>query len=106
MRGGLPTRQCVAQRLQLERQVDRLDHYIIRNRELYRCEVQKRFDPEPHQPIGHTLGHVGGNDTRAIRCVGFLTVMNRGSEWAATGKVTLPVPENFPTVEKTSLIAE
>lgn len=52
------------------------------------------------------MGHVGGNDTRAIRCVGFLTVMNRGCEWAATGKVTLPVPVNFPTAEKTSLIDE
>jgi uncharacterized protein len=52
------------------------------------------------------MGHVGGNDTRAIRCVGFITVMNRGCEWAATGKVTLPIPENFPTSAATSLVPE
>lgn len=52
------------------------------------------------------MGHVGGNDTRSIRCVGFITVMNRGSEWAATGKVTLPIPENFPKPDATSLVPE
>jgi type 1 glutamine amidotransferase len=52
------------------------------------------------------MGHVGGNDTRSIRCVGFITVMNRGSEWAATGKVTLPIPENFPKADATSLVPE
>jgi len=52
------------------------------------------------------MGHVGGNDTRAIRCVGFITVMNRGCEWAATGKVTLPIPENFPKADATSLVPE
>jgi uncharacterized protein len=52
------------------------------------------------------MGHVGGKDTRAIRCVGFITVMNRGCEWAATGKVTLPIPDNFPRADATSLIPE
>jgi type 1 glutamine amidotransferase len=52
------------------------------------------------------LGHVGENDTRAIRCVGFITVMNRGSEWAATGKVTLAIPDNFPKADATSLVPE
>ncbi|MBS0263455.1 MAG: ThuA domain-containing protein [Planctomycetes bacterium] len=52
------------------------------------------------------MGHVGGNDTRSIRCVGFITVMNRGCEWAATGTVTLPIPENFPKADATSLAPE
>lgn len=52
------------------------------------------------------MGHVGGNDTRSIRCVGFITVMNRGCEWAATGKVTLPIPESFPKADATSLVPE
>jgi type 1 glutamine amidotransferase len=43
------------------------------------------------------MGHVGPNQTDAIRCVGFQTVVARGSEWAATGKVTLPIPADFPT---------
>jgi type 1 glutamine amidotransferase len=50
------------------------------------------------------MGHCMGNDTVAIRCVGFQTVMARGCEWAATGKVTLPVPEGFPTGSQVKLI--
>jgi type 1 glutamine amidotransferase len=52
------------------------------------------------------MGHVGGNETQAIRCAGFITVMNRGCEWAATGKVTLPLPENFPKADATSVVPE
>ncbi len=44
------------------------------------------------------MGHVGGGD-EAIRCIGFETTVARGSEWAATGKVTLPIPDNFPKDE-------
>jgi type 1 glutamine amidotransferase len=47
------------------------------------------------------MGHVGGGETKAIRCVGFQTVVARGSEWAATGKVTLPIPKDFPKDEIT-----
>jgi type 1 glutamine amidotransferase len=46
------------------------------------------------------LGHVMKDDTTAIRDVGFKTVMLRGTEWAATGKVTIPIPANFPTAEE------
>lgn len=49
------------------------------------------------------LGHVGGGHTDAIRCVGFKTFMDRACEWAATGKVTLPKPENFPSADETSI---
>ena len=49
------------------------------------------------------FGHVSGPDAPAIACVGFQTVVARGSEWAATGKVTLPVPVNFPTSTEVSL---
>jgi len=40
-----------------------------------------------------TLGH----DVNALSCVGFITTLQRGAEWAATGKVTQKVPANFPT---------
>ncbi len=43
------------------------------------------------------MGHVMGDENVAIRCVGFKTVMLRGPEWAATGKVTIPIPDDFPT---------
>src|SRR5579863_2100072 len=40
-----------------------------------------------------TLGH----DSTALSCVGFTTIFQRGTEWAATGKVTQSVPKSFPT---------
>ncbi len=49
-----------------------------------------------------TMGHVGKDDTeapQALRCVGFLETLYRGIEWAATGEVTRPVPEDFPGTE-------
>lgn len=36
------------------------------------------------------------NKTKAIYCVGFQTLFARGAEWAATGRVTTAIPENFP----------
>jgi uncharacterized protein len=45
-----------------------------------------------------TLGH----DLAALNCVGFMTTYQRGTEWAATGKVTQKVPPDFPTADKTS----
>ncbi len=49
------------------------------------------------------MGHAMGNDTTAIRCTGFRTVMLRGTEWAATGKVTIPIPDDFPTASQVRL---
>jgi len=43
-----------------------------------------------------TLGH----DTEALEGVSFITTFTRGVEWAATGKVTQKVPEDFPTPDK------
>jgi type 1 glutamine amidotransferase len=46
-----------------------------------------------------TLGH--GPD--AMKCVGFITTLLRGTEWTHSGKVTIPVPADFPTADKTSI---
>jgi uncharacterized protein len=54
--------------------------------------------------VFHTaLGHNNGADITAQKCVGFITTLQRGTEWAATGAVTQPVPKDFPTAEKVSL---
>jgi len=45
-----------------------------------------------------TLGH----DLAAMNCVGFITTLQRGAEWAATGKVTQKIPADFPTADKAS----
>lgn len=44
-----------------------------------------------------------GNDIEAMKCVGFITTLQRGTEWAATGKVSIKVPADFPTADKVSL---
>lgn len=40
-----------------------------------------------------TLGH----ENYSQKCVGFITTLQRGTEWVASGKVTQPVPKDFPT---------
>lgn len=49
-----------------------------------------------------TLGH----DATALSCVGFITTFQRGTEWAATGKVTQKVPKTFPTADTVSYRAD
>lgn len=51
---------------------------------------------------GRVFTTVMGHAEYSMKCVGFQSVVARGSEWSATGQVTLPIPENFPTSEKTS----
>jgi TolB protein len=45
-----------------------------------------------------TMGH----DVAALSDVGFMTTFQRGTEWAATGKVTQKVPAGFPTADTVS----
>jgi type 1 glutamine amidotransferase len=46
-----------------------------------------------------SMGHLWKGETYPIsyRCIGFQTTLIRATEWLATGKVTYPVPANFPT---------
>jgi len=46
---------------------------------------------------GRIFHTVMGHDVAALSCVGFTVTLQRGTEWAATGKVTQKVPANFPT---------
>lgn len=43
-----------------------------------------------------TLGH----DTQAFEGVAFITTFLRGTEWAASGKVTQSIPKDFPAPDK------
>ena len=48
-----------------------------------------------HTPMGHS--------DVSMECVGFITILGRGTEWAATGDVTLTeVPGDFPTANEVS----
>jgi type 1 glutamine amidotransferase len=47
-----------------------------------------------HHPLGH--------DVTAMSSVDFVVLLQRGTEWAATGSVTQKIPANFPTADKVS----
>ena len=49
-----------------------------------------------------TLGH----DAAALSCVGFMTIYQRGTEWAATARVTQAIPATFPTANTVSFRAD
>jgi type 1 glutamine amidotransferase len=50
-----------------------------------------------HTPMGH------GDYSQM--CVAYITLLQRGTQWAATGQVTIPVPADFPTADKVSVRA-
>ena len=51
---------------------------------------------------GRIFHNIMGHVDYSVQCVGFITSMLRGTEWAATGKVTQEIPEDFPSPEKSS----
>lgn len=63
---------------------------------------------ERHEPAlmvlnygkGHIFHTIMGHADYSVQCVGFITTMLRGAEWAATGKVSLPIPNDFPSAEQ------
>lgn len=50
--------------------------------------------------LGHTWA---GEPSPNLDCIGFQTLFARGVEWAATGKVTIPIPSGFPQPTQISL---
>ncbi len=72
---------------------------------------KKTGGTDAHEPMiwwipygkGKVFTTVMGHAELSMQCVGFQTVIDRGSEWVATGKVSSPVPANFPTADKTSV---
>jgi type 1 glutamine amidotransferase len=65
---------------------------------------------ERHEPAlmvtnygeGRVFHNIMGHADYSVQCVGFITTMLRGTEWAATGNVTIPIPADFPTAEKSN----
>ena len=55
-----------------------------------------------HYGKGRIFHTVLGHDVAALSCVGFITTFQRGTEWAATGRVTQKVPVSFPTANTVS----
>jgi len=52
---------------------------------------------------GRVFHDMLGHGPEAMKCVGFITTLQRGTEWAATGKVTQKVPADFPKADAVSL---
>ena len=53
---------------------------------------------------GRVFHTVLGHSPEQMRCVGFIVTYLRGTEWAATGRVTqVLVPDDFPTADEVSL---
>lgn len=44
-----------------------------------------------------TMGHADDGGGPSMQCVGFITTLQRGAEWAVTGEVTQKVPWDFPS---------
>ena len=51
---------------------------------------------------GRVFVNTAGHDTNAKSSVDFITLLQRGTEWVATGKVTQKVPADFPTAQSVS----
>lgn len=60
---------------------------------------------DAHEPMvwwipygkGKVFTTLMGHSEHSMTCVGFQTIVIRGTEWVATGKVTIPVPAKFPS---------
>ena len=55
---------------------------------------------------GRIFHHTMGHDVSAMSSVDFGVLLQRGTEWAATGAVTQKVPANFPTATSVSYRAD
>ncbi len=64
-----------------------------------------------HEPLlftveygtGRVFQNALGHTAKELKSVAFIATFRRGVEWAATGKVTQKVPDDFPTAEKASV---
>ncbi len=64
-----------------------------------------------HEPIlmvisygkGRVFHTVLGDNAKPLKSVAFIATYQRGAEWAATGKVTQKVPDDFPGPDKPSV---
>ena len=57
-----------------------------------------------HIPLGHYNDESEPSGV-AVECVGYQTILARGTEFVATGEVTIGIPSAFPTAEASSVVA-
>ncbi len=52
---------------------------------------------------GRVFHTILGHDEQSFEGVGFMVSFVRGTEWAAAGEVTTPIPDDFPTAEEATI---
>lgn len=73
-------------------------------------DVSGKAPTDRHEPMlmvlnygkGRVFHTTLGHDDYSCEGVGFIVSLLRGVEWAATGKVTQPIPDDFPTKDEAS----
>ncbi|KAF0237450.1 MAG: hypothetical protein FD181_2016 [Prolixibacteraceae bacterium] len=73
-------------------------------------DMSGKAPTDRHEPIlmaldygkGRVFHTTLGHDDYSCEGVGFIISFVRGVEWAATGKVTIPIPDDFPTSENST----
>jgi type 1 glutamine amidotransferase len=73
-------------------------------------DMSGKAPTDRHEPIlmvldyckGRVFHTTLGHDDYSCEGVGFIISFIRGVEWAATGKVTIPIPDDFPTSENST----
>jgi hypothetical protein len=71
-------------------------------------DMSGKAPTDRHEPIlmvieygeGRVFHTTLGHDDYSCEGVGFIISFTRGTEWAATGKVTQPIPGDFPTADQ------
>ncbi len=71
-------------------------------------DATKKGKTNRHEPVlmvvkygqGRVFHTTLGHESYSCEGVGFITTFLRGCQWAATGEVTLPIPDDFPTHEE------
>ena len=66
---------------------------------------------DEHEPVlftiqygkGRVFQNALGHTPKELKSVAFIVTFQRGAEWAASGKVTQKVPDDFPTADKASV---
>jgi hypothetical protein len=52
------------------------------------------------------MGHVSKTQNIAVQCAGFVYTLQRGTEWAATGKVKQKLPNDMPDENTVRLLTQ
>lgn len=73
-------------------------------------DMSGKAPTDRHEPIltvldygkGRVFHTTLGHDDYSCEGVGFIVSFIRGVEWAATGKVTIAIPDDFPTLENST----